>query len=71
MNSDTKRATLGKRLAKAEKKIERQKDQIRMLRSLLKRAEEVMRDWGFRDEEETLMLDVQDALIDMRGDYDV
>jgi len=71
MNSDTKRATLGKRLAKAEKKIERQKEQIRMLRSLLKRAEEVMRDWGFRDEEETLMLDVQDALIDMRGDYNV
>lgn len=68
MDDDTKEATQGKRLAEAEKKIQRQKQQIRRLRALLERAEDAMRAWGFRDEEPSLLFDVQDALIDMRGD---
>lgn len=55
--SDSEAQMLAKRLAEA-------KDRIEQLEALLRRAEEVMRAWGFLDEHRTLMHDIQDALID-------
>lgn len=57
--SDSEAQMLAKRLAKAKGRIEE-------LESLLRRAEDVMRAWGFDSEHKTLMDDVRTALIEAR-----